>query len=168
MKFFFAIIIMIFSYIYSPAQSNGRVRDYGIKIGTYEIGKNNSITDVEGVKVGHFTLIKKDNIRTGITAILPYNGNIFMNKVPAAMYIANGFGKLTGYTQVEELGEIETPIILTNTLSVWTTADALIDYILSIDDNRKYVKSINPIVGETNDRSLNDYPGEIFNKRKCN
>ena len=164
MKFFFAIIIIIFSYIYSPAQSNGRVRDYGIKIGTYEIGKNNSITDVEDVKVGHFTLIKNDNIRTGVTAILPYDGNIFMNKVPAAIYVANGFGKLTGYTQVEELGEIETPIILTNTLSVPTAADALIDYILSIDDNRKYVRSINPIVGETNDGSLNDIQGRYLTK----
>jgi D-aminopeptidase len=164
MKFYFTIIIIIFSYIYSPAQSKGRVRDYGIKIGTYEIGKNNSITDVEGVKVGHFTLIKNDNIRTGVTAILPYDGNIFMNKVPAAIYVANGFGKLTGYTQVEELGEIETPIILTNTLSVPTAADALIDYILSVDDNRKYVRSINPIVGETNDGSLNDIQGRYVTK----
>ena len=164
MKLFFTIIIIIFSYFYLLAQSNGRVRDYGIKIGTYEIGKNNSITDVEGVKVGHFTLVKGDNIRTGATAILPYAGNIFMNKVPAAIYVANGFGKLTGYTQVEELGEIETPIILTNTLSVPTAADALIDYILSIDDNRKYVKSINPIVGETNDGSLNDIQGRYLTK----
>ena len=110
--------MILFSIIYSRAQNSGRVRDYGIKIGTYKIGVHNSITDVEGVKVGHFTLIKNDNIRTGVTAILPYEGNIFMNKVPAAIYVANGFGKLTGYTQVEELGEIETPIILTNMLSV--------------------------------------------------
>ena len=164
MKFFITIFIIISSYIYLPAQSNGRLRDYGIIIGKYEIGKNNSITDVEGVKVGHFTLVKNDNIRTGITAILPYDGNIFMNKVPGAIYVANGFGKLTGYTQVEELGEIETPIILTNTLSVPTAADALIDYILSIDNNRKYVKSINPIVGETNDGSLNDIQGRYLTK----
>ncbi len=164
MKIFLVIIIIIFSSIYSHAQNNGRLRDYGIKIGTYEVGKNNSITDVEGVKVGHFTLIKNDNIRTGVTAILPYDGNIFMNKVPAAIYVANGFGKLTGYTQVEELGEIETPIILTNTLSVPMAADALIDYILSIGDNRKYVKSINPIVGETNDGSLNDIQGRYLTK----
>ena len=164
MKIFIVIIIIIFSNVYLPAQNNGRLRDYGIKIGTYEIGKYNSITDVEGVKVGHFTLIKNDNIRTGITAILPYDGNIFMNKVPAAIYVANGFGKLTGYTQVEELGEIETPVILTNTLSVPMAADALIDYILSIGDNRKYVKSINPIVGETNDGSLNDIQGRYLTK----
>jgi D-aminopeptidase len=164
MKFFLVINIIFFSYIYSPAQSIGKIRDYGIQIGTYEIGKYNSITDVEGVQVGHFTLIKNDNIRTGITAVLPYAGNIFMNKVPAAIYTANGFGKLTGSTQVEELGEIETPIILTNTLSVPTAADALIDYVLSIGDNKKYVKSINPIVGETNDGSLNDIQGRYLTK----
>ncbi len=134
-------------------------RDYGIKIGILETGKNNAITDVSDVKVGHTTLIEGDDIRTGATAILPYDGNVFMNKVPAAIYIANGFGKLTGYTQVEELGEIETPIILTNTLSVPTAADALIDYVLSIGNNKKYVRSINPIVGETNDGSLNDIQG---------
>ena len=164
MKIFLIINIVLSLYVYSPAQSHGRLSDYGIKIGIYEIGKYNSITDVEGVKVGHFSLFKNDNIRTGATAILPYAGNIFMNKVPAAMYIANGFGKLTGYTQVEELGVIETPIILTNTLSVPTAADALIDYVLSIDDNRKYVRSINPVVGETNDGSLNDIQGRYLTK----
>ena len=164
MKIFLIINIVLSLYVYSPAQSHGRLSDYGIKIGIYEIGKYNSITDVEGVKVGHFSLFKNDNIRTGATAILPYAGNIFMNKVPAAIYIANGFGKLTGYTQVEELGVIETPIILTNTLSVPTAADALIDYVLSIDDNRKYVRSINPVVGETNDGSLNDIQGRYLTK----
>ena len=164
MKIFLIINIVLSLYVYSPAQSHGRLSDYGIKIGIYEIGKYNSITDVEGVKVGHFSLVKNDNIRTGATAILPYAGNIFMNKVPAAIYIANGFGKLTGYTQVEELGVIETPIILTNTLSVPTAADALIDYVLSIDDNRKYVRSINPVVGETNDGSLNDIQGRYLTK----
>jgi len=139
-------------------------RDYGIEIGIYKTGKNNAITDVSGVKVGHTTLIKGGNIRTGVTAILPYDGNVFMKKVPAAIYIANGFGKLTGYTQIKELGEIETPIILTNTLSVPTAADALIDYVLSIDNNKKYVRSINPIVGETNDGSLNDIQGRYITK----
>jgi D-aminopeptidase len=143
---------------------NTMPRDYGILIGTYETGKNNAITDVQGVKVGHTTLIEGDDIRTGVTAILPYDGNIFMNKVPAAIYIANGFGKLTGYTQVEELGEIETPIILTNTLSVPTAADALIDYVLSISNNKQFVRSINPIVGETNDGSLNDIQGRHIKK----
>ena len=122
------------------------------------------ITDVAGVKVGHTTIIEGSDIRTGVTAILPHDGNIFMDKVPAAMYIANGFGKLTGYSQVEELGEIETPIILTNTLSVPTAADALIDYVLSTDDNKKYVRSINPIVGETNDGALNDIQGRHVTK----
>jgi len=164
MKIFVVIIIIFFSNIYLPAQNNGRLRDYGIKIGTYETGGYNSITDVDGVEVGHFTLIKGDNIRTGATAVLPYAGNIFMNKVPAAIYVANGFGKLTGYTQIQELGEIETPIILTNTLSVPTAADALIDYILSYDDNKKYIRSINPIVGETNDGSLNDIQGRYLTK----
>jgi len=164
MKSIILINIIIFSYVYLPAQNSSRLRDYGIKIGTYEVGKYNAITDVEGVNVGHFTLVKDDNIRTGVTAVLPYSGNIFMNKVPAAMYVANGFGKLTGYTQVEELGEIETPIILTNTLSVPTAADALIDYILSLGDNRKYVRSINPIVGETNDGFLNDIQGRYLTK----
>ena len=164
MKFVIVFIIFIFSCIYTRAQNGGRVRDYGIKIGTYNTGKYNAITDVEGVKVGHFTLIKNDNIRTGVTAILPYEGNIFMNKVPAAIYVANGFGKLTGYTQVEELGEIETPVILTNTLSVPSAADALIDYILSLDSNKKYVKSINPVVGETNDAFLNDIQGRYLTK----
>ncbi len=165
MKFFIVIIIIFFSNVYLPAQNSGRVRDYGIKIGTYETGKYNAITDIDGVEVGHFTLIKGDNIRTGATAVLPYAGNIFMNKVPAAIYVANGFGKLTGYTQVQELGEIETPVILTNTLSVPTAADALIDYILSYDNNKKYVRSINPIVGETNDGSLNDIQGRYLTKK---
>lgn len=139
-------------------------RDHGIEIGIYGTGKYNAITDVPGVKVGHKTLVEGGDIRTGVTAILPYDGNIFMQKVPAAIYIANGFGKLTGYSQVEELGEIETPIVLTNTLSVPTAADALIDHVLSIDDNKKHVRSINPIVGETNDGSLNDIQGRHVTK----
>ncbi len=139
-------------------------RDYGIISGNYETGTNNAITDVSGVKVGHTTIIEGSDIRTGVTAVLPHDGNIFMDKVPAAMYIANGFGKLTGYSQVEELGEIETPIILTNTLSVPTAADALIDYVLYTGDNKKYVRSINPIVGETNDGSLNDIQGRHVTK----
>lgn len=164
MKNFLFISIIFLSYVYLTAQGNGRMRDYGIQIGTYETGKYNSITDIEGVKVGHYTLIKNDNIRTGVTAVLPYDGNIFMYKVPGAIYIANGFGKLTGYTQVEELGEIETPIILTNTLSVPTAADAIIDYVLSIEDNIKFVRSVNPVVGETNDGSLNDIQGRYLTK----
>jgi D-aminopeptidase len=164
MKILPAINIIFLLYVFSIAQSNGRIRDYRIQIGTYAPGAFNAITDVEGVKVGHFTLIKGDSIRTGVTAVLPYDGNIFMNKVPAAIYVANGFGKLTGYTQIEELGEIETPIILTNTLSVPTAANALIDYVFSVENTKKYVRSVNPVVGETNDGSLNDIQGRHISR----
>ncbi|HPI37480.1 MAG TPA: P1 family peptidase [Ignavibacteriaceae bacterium] len=157
--FFFTIIMNTFSF-----SQSGRISDFGIKIGVYETGKNNAITDVAGVKVGQTTLIEGDNIRTGVTAILPYEGNIFQNKIPAAIYIANGFGKLAGYSQVEELGEIETPIILTNTLSVPTAADALIDFTLSFKENNN-VRSVNPVVGETNDGQLNDIRGRHVTKQ---
>lgn len=139
------------------AQS-GRVRDFGITIGIYQPGEHNSITDVQGVAVGHSTIIEGNDIRTGVTAIIPHQQNIFQNKVPAAVYVANGFGKLTGYTQIKELGNLETPIILTNTLSIPTAADALIDYTLSFEEN-KSVRSVNPLVGETNDGFLNDIQG---------
>jgi D-aminopeptidase len=123
-----------------------------------EPGELNAITDVAGVKVGHVTLIKGEDVRTGVTAILPHGGNIFQEKVPAAVYIANAYGKLMGSTQVEELGNLETPIILTNTLSVPTAADGVIDYILSLPGNER-VGSVNPVVGETNDGWLNDIRG---------
>jgi D-aminopeptidase len=132
-----------------------RARDYGIKIGILNTGINNAITDVPGVKVGHVTIIKGDSINTGVTAIIPHSDNVFQNKVPAAIYIGNGFGKLTGYSQVEELGNIETPIVLTNTLSVPVAADALIDYTFQFPEN-KNIRSVNPVVGETNDGGLND------------
>ncbi len=135
-----------------------RARDYGINIGILDTGKDNAITDVPGVKVGHTTLIAGDSIRTGVTAVLPHDGNIFQEKVPAAIYIGNGFGKLAGYSQVEELGNIETPVILTNTLSVPTASDALITYTLSFEENEG-VRSVNPVVGETNDGRLNDIAG---------
>lgn len=140
-----------------------RARDYGINFGSLNTGKFNAITDVEGVLVGHKTIIENDDIRTGVTAILPYGGNIFQNKVPAAVYIANGYGKLMGITQVEELGNIETPVILTNTLSVSTAADALIDYTFTFKEN-KNVRSVNPIVGETNDGILNNIQTRYINK----
>jgi len=140
-----------------------RVRDYGIKPGVLNPGTYNAITDVKGVKVGHCTVIEGDSVRTGVTAILPYSGNIFQNKVPAAIYVGNGFGKLTGYTQVEELGNIETPIVLTNTLSVPVAAEALIDYTLSYSGNEE-VQSVNPVVGETNDGWLNDIRGRHVKK----
>jgi D-aminopeptidase len=135
-----------------------RVRDYGIKIGVLKTGENNAIIDVKGVSVGHTTLIIGDSIRTGVTAILPHQGNIFQLKVPAAIHIGNGFGKLAGYSQVKELGNIETPIILTNTLSVSVASDALITYTLGLTDNED-VHSVNSVVGETNDGWLNDIRG---------
>ena len=135
-----------------------RMREFGIKTGTLEPGKWNAITDVPAVKVGHVTLIKGQNIRTGVTAILPHGGNIFQEKVPAAVYIANAYGKLMGSTQVGELGNIETPIVLTNTLSVPTVANGVIDYILSLPGNER-VGSVNPVVGETNDGWLNNIRG---------
>jgi D-aminopeptidase len=132
-----------------------RTRDIGLKIGILPTGPLNSITDVTGVTVGHTTIVKGANIRTGITAILPHSGNLFKEKVPAAIYVGNGFGKLAGSTQVNELGEIETPILLTSTLSVPKVADFLIDYMLALPGNEN-VQSINPIVAETNDGFLND------------
>lgn len=132
-----------------------RARAYGIEFGVFPTGNYNAITDVKGVKVGHTTLQQGDSIHTGVTAILPYDGNIFQQKVPAGIFTANGFGKLAGSTQVEELGNIETPIILTNTLSVAPAIQAVIDYTLKLTGNEK-VKSVNAIVGETNDGELND------------
>lgn len=162
-KYFIVTICILCINLGLYAQSSNRTRDLGIKIGVLQPGKYNAITDVEGVRVGHFTLIKGDDVRTGVTAILPHTDNLFQEKVPAAIYIYNGFGKLTGYSQVEELGNIETPIILTNTLSVPTAADALIDYTLSFE-NAKDIWSVNPIVGETNDSRLNDIRGRHIRK----
>jgi D-aminopeptidase len=140
-----------------------RARDFGIEIGVMQPGKFNSITDVPGVKVGQTTLIKADSIRTGVTAILPFDGNIFQEKVPAAIFVGNGFGKLAGSTQVNELGNLETPIILTNTLSVSTAMEALIDYTLHQNGNEN-VASVNAVVGETNDGYLNDIRGRHVSK----
>jgi D-aminopeptidase len=137
------------------AAQRPRLREFGIKTGVLSPGPLNAITDVPGVRVGQVTLIQGKDIRTGVTAILPHEGNIFREKVPGAIAVANGFGKLTGFTQVEELGNIETPVILTNTLSVPTAADALIDYTLAFPGNED-VESVNPVVGETNDGYLND------------
>lgn len=132
-----------------------RARDIGIVVGVLPPGPLNAITDVDGVRVGHRTLVEGDAIRTGLTAILPHPGNVFQEKVPAAIVVGNGFGKLVGSTQVEELGALETAIVLTNTLSVFTAADALVAYTLSLEGNEK-VGSVNPVVAETNDGYLND------------
>ena len=154
-KTFYLTTIFVFILFSLASARTRRARDYNINIGHYPTGKLNSITDVPGVAVGHVTLIKGDDMRTGVTAIIPHQDNIFQYKVPAAIHIANGFGKLAGWSQVEELGNIETPIILTNTLSVPAAADALIDYTLSATGNNN-VRSVNPIVGETNDSRLNN------------
>jgi len=140
-----------------------RLREFGIKTGVLEPGPLNAITDVFGVRVGHITLVEGRDVRTGVTAILPHEGNIFQEKVPAAVYAANAFGKLTGSTQVDELGTLETPVVLTNTLCVPTAADALIDYTLSQPGNEN-VQSVNPVVGETNDGWLNDIRGRQVKK----
>ncbi|HET9590840.1 MAG TPA: P1 family peptidase, partial [Anaerolineales bacterium] len=135
--------------------SRKRARELGIAPGILPVGKWNAITDVSGVKVGHITLIEGDDIRTGVTAVLPHGGNICQDKVPAGIVVGNGFGKLMGSTQIEELGEIETPIVLTNTLSVPRTAEALIAWTLTQKGNEE-VLSVNPVVGETNDGHLNN------------
>lgn len=139
-------------------QAQERPRALGIQIGVMATGPKNSITDVPGLKVGHKTRIEGDSIRTGVTAILPHTGNIFQEKVPAAIYVGNGFGKLMGSTQVEELGNIETPIILTNTLNVARAAEAVIEYSLGLEGNEN-VRSVNAVVGETNDGGINHIRG---------
>jgi D-aminopeptidase len=142
-----------------------RPLDYGIKIGVLKTGKHDAITDVPGVKVGHFTLVQGDSIHTGATAIIPHSGNIFQNKVPAGIFIGNGFGKMTGYPQVEELGNLETPVVLTNTLNVPAAMNALIDYTFSFPANSG-VESVNAVVGETNDGALNDIRKRILTKEQ--
>jgi D-aminopeptidase len=140
------------------AQERVLPRDIGLKIGVLSPGRLNAITDVPGVKVGHETIIRGDSIRTGVTAIIPQPGNLFQLKLPAAIFSGNGFGKLAGSTQVQELGNLETPIILTNTLGVAAAMEAIIDYTLSQAGNEA-VQSVNALVGETNDSYLNDIRG---------
>ena len=139
----------------APPEPRPRARDLGLVVGVLPAGSLNAITDVGGVTVGHATLIRGENVRTGVTAVLPHGGNLFREKVPGAIFVGNGFGKLAGSTQVNELGEIETPILLTSTLNVPRVADALIDYMLTLPGNED-VRSINPLVAETNDGRLND------------
>lgn len=136
------------------AQARVRARDLGVAPGIFQTGANNAITDVAGVKVGHATIISGDSIHTGVTAILPHDGNLYFDRVPAAVHIGNAFGKLVGSTQVKELGELETPILLTCTLCVWRAADALVGELLA-QPGMERVASINPVVGETNDGNLN-------------
>lgn len=135
-----------------------RARELGMVVGILPTGGLNAITDVDGVRVGHSTLFRGNDVRTGVTAVVPHGGNVFREKVPAAVFVGNGYGKLMGSTQVRELGEIETPILLTNTLSVPRVADALLDWMLDLPGNED-VRSINPVVAETNDGWLNDIRG---------
>jgi len=160
---FCALILFFAGGVPSAPEDRPRLREFGIKIGVLEPGPQNAITDVAGLRVGQVTLIEGKDIRTGVTAILPHEGNIFQDKVPAAVEVANGYGKLTGTTQIDELGNLETPIVLTNTLSVPTAAEAVIDYILGLPGNEN-VSSVNPVVGETNDGGLNDIRGRHVTK----
>jgi D-aminopeptidase len=137
------------------ASARPRARDIGLAPGIFQPGPKNAITDVAGVRVGQTTVVEGDNVRTGVTAILPHAGNPYMSRVPAAIYVGNGFGKLLGVTQVQELGELETPILLTCTLCVWKAADAMVGWLLAREGMER-VRSINAVVGETNDGGLND------------
>ena len=152
-----AAFICLSLFLWSEAMAGQRpgLRELGVVIGTLPTGAHNDITDVPGVLVGHRTIIRGEAIRTGVTAILPHGGNLFLEKVEGAVEVFNGFGKLAGSTQVNELGRIETPILLTNTLCVSRVADALLSYMLSLPGMEK-VQSINPLVAETNDGFLND------------
>jgi D-aminopeptidase len=144
--------------MYVAGQTRPRARDLGIAPGTFEPGPLNAITDVEPVRVGHSTIVEGDDVRTGVTAILPHGGNLFQDKVAGAVFVGNAFGKLAGSTQVNELGTIETPIVLTNTLSVGIAMDAVVRYTLAEVGNDQ-VRSVNVLVGETNDGGLNDIRG---------
>lgn len=137
------------------AEERPRIRDLGVVPGILSCGPWNAITDVQGVRVGHVTLVEGDSIRTGVTAILPHGGNVFQSKVPAAVHAGNGFGKAAGFLQVQELGTLETPIVLTNTLAVGTAVGAVVDWTLRQPGNED-VRSVNAVVGETNDGYLND------------
>src|SRR5262245_32172677 len=157
------MILVLVCVALAPAQPRPRAADLGIPSGTLLRGPLDAITDVAGVRVGHTTLVRGDNVRTGVTMILPHGGNLFRDKVPGAVFIGNAFGKLAGSTQVQELGEIESPIALTSTLNVPRVADALLDYLLALPGNEQ-VRSINPLVGETNDGFLNDIRARVVGR----
>jgi D-aminopeptidase len=151
-------LLVLFALSAAAAEPRPRARDIGVAPGILPPGPLNAITDVAGVRVGQTTVVKGENVRTGVTVVLPHGGNLFREKVPAAVFVGNGFGKLMGVTQVRELGEIESPIALTSTLNVPRVADALIDWLLALPGNED-VRSINVVVGETNDGQLNDIRG---------
>lgn len=137
------------------SEQRPRAREAGIIVGSFSPGPLNAITDVPGVRVGQVTIAEGERLHTGVTAIIPHGGNVFLERVPAAIFVGNGFGKLTGVTQVRELGELETPILLTGTLSTWKAADAMVAWLLA-QPGMEEVRSINPVVGETNDGYLSD------------
>src|SRR5437870_3393128 len=149
-----AIAILTMTAALPASAQRARARDLGVKPGVFAPGKMNSITDVSGVRVGQTTVIQGDGVRTGVTAILPHGGNLFTERVPAALHVGNGFGKITGVTQLRELGELETPILLTCTLCVWKAADAMVGWMLE-QPGMNNVRSLNPLVAETNDGTLN-------------
>src|SRR5436305_5567762 len=155
-RFLLTSVLLAMTVVSSSASAQrARARDLGVKPGVFPPGKLNAITDVAGVRVGHTTVIEGDSVRTGVTAILPHGGNLFNDRVPAALHVGNGFGKITGVTQLRELGELETPILLTCTLCVWKAADAMVGWLLE-QPGMANVRSINPVVAETNDGTLND------------
>jgi D-aminopeptidase len=159
-----AALLLLASFVSAQSRSSNarpRASDLGLKVGILPTGPLDAITDVAGVAVGHTTIVSGDNIRTGVTAVLPHSGNVYREKVPGAVFVGNGFGKLTGSTQVDEMGEIETPILLTNTASVPRVADAVTTYILTLPGNEDAL-SVNPVVGETNDGYLNDIRGRCI------
>jgi D-aminopeptidase len=161
-KLFVAVTVLLataFAAVHgAPPNARPRALDLGLKVGILPAGPLDAITDVAGVEVGQTTLVRGDHIRTGVTAVLPHSGNLYREKVPGAIFASNGFGKLVGSTQVDEMGDIETPILLTSTTSVPRVADALISYMLALPGNED-VLSINPVVGETNDGYLSDIRG---------
>lgn len=157
-KFLAALVLSSLTALAAAQTIRPRVSDLGLKVGILPTGPLDAITDVAGVEVGQTTIIRGDNIRTGVTAVLPHAGNLYREKVPGAIFVGNGFGKLAGATQVDEMGDIEAPILLTSTTSVARAADALISYMLSLPGNED-VLSINPVVGETNDGYLSDIRG---------
>ena len=157
------LLVILCCIVNLSAENRKRARDLGVEIGIFSPGENNAISDVEGVTVGQTTVIKGDSVRTGVTVILPHGGDLFHEKVPGAIYVTNGFGKLVGTTQIEELGTIETPIALTNTLNTFLVANSLIDYMITVSGP---LRSVNPVVGETNDSGLNDILGRHVNKQQ--
>ena len=149
------IAILAPNVVWAQANERLRARELGIQVGVFPTGVHNAITDVSGVQVGHSTVVQAPNVRTGVTAILPHAENAYISRVPAALHVGNGYGKLLGVTQVRELGELETPILLTCTLCVWKAADAMVEWMLE-QTGMENVRSLNAFVGETNDGRLND------------